>query len=696
MTTGPALPTPAGQEATSSLPERPTDVSAPWWFDTGVLWAGASLASLGVLGVAAAMLGVARTWLVLPLAAAAGSALALWARPRGRSGTVGDATPGVHRAAAAALLLALGFTMWTAWAPSQHVRIDRDPGSYTATARWIARDGSLDAVAGTGGLYDPELLRVDGLAVYDVGDGRVEFQFTHFSSAVMAAAYDVAGARALFRVPALVTGLGLLALYSVAVRVTGRPWAALVALAATALCLPVVHVARDTFSEPFAFALLWAAALAGSSAARSGHPGRWALTGVLFGAAVAARPDTAIVAVVAAPLVVVHLRRARRRGERVGPRVAALTVGLAVTAGVGLLDLLLASGGYAGRHGGEIAIAVLLAAATGVAAAVGMRLGARAAWPRWWIAHRQVLSDVGAALVGTAFVLAWFVRPRVQQMSGATDVDLVAALQQMEGVAVEPARRYGELSVVWLSWYLGPITLATAIVGLVLAVRTVLRGRAGPALVLVTASTLVVSAVSLWRPTITPDHIWAMRRYVPVVLPALAVFAALVVARVAAGAIPAARTVRSAMAVGLAAVLVAGPLWTTWPLRSTREQHGSAAVLEQACELIGADASVVVVGRPEADVLVQPLRSWCGVPAAAAADGIGVDDLDPVRAAVEREGRTLTLVASDPAALSAAGDPVVTDRAVETRQVERTLLGPPRRYLEPGEGWSLAVLRVGE
>jgi hypothetical protein len=413
--------------------------------------------------------------------------------------------------------------------------------------------------------------------------------------------------------------------------------------------------------------------------------------------AVAVRPDTLLVAVAVGPLLVLHLlavdgsdrvRRARALG--------AFGATAALAGGLGLVDLALFSGAYARQHGQDVVLAALLAALSTAVTAAVVLLGRRSvrttsAAARW----RTTLATPAAVLAVVAMLLAWFVRPRVQTMTGADPVDLVGALQRAEGVAVEPARRYGELSVQWLSWYLGPAGLAVAIGGLGVAVQRAVAGRAPRALVVVTSVFVTVGAAALWRPMIVPDQVWAMRRFVPVVLPSLLVLGTVGVAGVLSVPLRHA-AVRRALAGAAALVLVVGPLWVSWPVRSLREQHGALQVLEQACELIGPDASVVVLGRPEADVLTQPIRSWCGVPAAAVRDGVGAGDLAEVAVSVRRAGRTLVLVASDPGALASAGTPVSTDTVIETRQAERTLLRAPDRYAAPDAGWSLAVVRVGE
>lgn len=711
MTPGPARSTPAvGQGArsggsptgeASDGEAAPQGGHAPVWFERLVLVVVATVCSVGLVGLVLALVGVYRTWaaLLVGLPLAAACVAAVWRTP-------GPATPGgasgpgrrhAGPAAAVAVVVAVGFTAWASWAPSHHVLINRDPGSYTATARWLARDGDLSPQVRADGLDDEQLLRTDGFAVYDVGDGSVEFQFTHLSAVVLAAAYDLGGSGLMFRVPAMAVGLGLLALYAVALRCTRRPWVSLVAPLGAAACMPLLFVARDTYSESLAFMAVWAATLAGLRAADADEPGGWAVAGLLAGAAVALRPDTLLVAVAVGPLLVLHLLAAAgsarvRRARALGAFLAAA----ALAGGLGLVDLLLASGDYAGSHGGDVLLAGMLAALSTGATALAVP-----AWRRWVpdaeasARRRRSLATPAALVAVAAMLLAWFVRPRVQTMTGADPVDLVGALQRIEGVAVEPARRYGERSVQWLSWYLGPAGLGVAIAGLGLAVHRIVAGRATRAAVLVTSMFVVVGSATLWRPSIVPDQVWAMRRAVPVVLPSLLVLGAVAVAWLLDAPVRHAVT-RRALAAAAAFVLVLGPLWVSWPVRSLREQHGALDVLEQACDLIGPDASVVVLGRPDADVLTQPIRSWCGVPAAAVRDGVGATDLEAVASSVRRAGRTLVLVSSDPAALTPVGRPVSTGTVIETRQAERTLLRAPQRYATPDDGWSLAVVRVGE
>ena len=315
----------------------------------------------------------------------------------------------------------------------------------------------------------------------------------------------------------------------------------------------------------------------------------------------------------------------------------------------------------------------------------------------WWLLRRSGFVIPVATVAMAGLIAAWRLRPEIQVMTGRTDVPLIGGLQSAEGLPVQPDRRYGEYSMVWVGWYLGALGLAVAIIGFGVAAARTVQGSADRALVVVAALFASAGAVTLWRPTIAPDQVWALRRFVPVVLPSLAVFVAVAVAALlAVAAIPLAG--RRALAGVLVTVAVLGAASTTWPVRSLREQHGFREVLEQACGLVGDDASVVVLGRPEVDVLPQPMRSWCGVPVAAAANGVGAADLGPVLADIRAAGRTPVLVSREPVALDVPeleGRIRTTDVAVETRRAERALQRPPAAYAEPGDRWSLAVRRLG-
>ena len=95
---------------------------------------------------------------------------------------------------------------------------------------------------------------------------------------------------------------------------------------------------------------------------------------------------------------------------------------------------------------------------------------------------------------------------------------------------MDGTRTYDEWSMHWLAWWLGWLTLAVAVFAATVLVRRILDpARRGDDPVHDWVAPLVVvlgtTALTLWRPGISPDHPWADRRFVPVVLPGLLLLA---------------------------------------------------------------------------------------------------------------------------------------------------------------------------
>jgi hypothetical protein len=192
-------------------------------------------------------------------------------------------------------------------------------------------------------------------------------------------------------------------------------------------------------------------------------------------------------------------------------------------------------------------------------------------------------------------------------------------------------------------------------------------------------------------PSITPDHIWADRRYLPVVVPGLLLCAAWLLGRTwrLAATRPWRLPAQSALAIA-AILLIAGPVGRSMPLAGLHEDAGLAARMTLACEQLGDDAAIVLLGESDnylAYRLTQPLRSHCGVPAVFADATISNDRLVDLS---ERAGdRTLYVVTEYPELLE--GRPVgevftlIQHRGV---QLEQTLTMPPRDLV----GYGLDVL----
>jgi hypothetical protein len=655
------------------------------------------LVGVGLVGHVLAVVGMFSPWPAIGVGLPLGVAVWFVAVRNGLLGVfpTGDR---VGTASVLAVVLVLAWTVFAAWAPSQHVVLDRDPSSYLSTGIWLANGGQLQAEVATGGLevLDDDDLTFASAATFEVAPQTAEFQFVHHTSVLYALAYTVGGAGLVVRLPALAAGLGLLATWVVAVLVGRRPFLALLPTALLAAGAPLLFAARDTFSEPFSLAYAWWALVV--LLAVHARPQRWlgAVGGLVLGATVAVRLD-ALLFVVA--LVVLgglsslsagsaDLRRRRRDAFGVAVLAALLPVGLSTFDGVAR------AGSYFSDHGGMVLamFAVLVVALLGWGAAwvllerrPALR-GRVAPLPRSW-------SVAAGVLVVAAFAFAWFVRPHVQELR-------FPDLPPRNG-----ARSYYEDTAVWLSWYLGPIGFALAVLGLGWGTMRILRGRASAAMVVVVTITTGLCAVYLLHASVTPEQLWASRRFLPAILPGLAVAASLPLVWLLGRSrpSPAWRIAGVSAAVLLALVPLAA---STWPIRDMAQQRGYLDVVLDACDLIGDDATVLVVDPWAATVLPQTLRAWCDVPVAVPAPGLDDADRDRLLRAVAASDRRLVLVSADGVGLEAvpwaAGEQQRTRVVVNPVEPDRTYETFPDGYLDPAvvappgspDGFSLWVRPV--
>ena len=119
--------------------------------------------------------------------------------------------------------------------------------------------------------------------------------------------------------------------------------------------------------------------------------------------------------------------------------------------------------------------------------------------------------------------------------------------------------------------------------------------------------------------------------------------------------------------------------------------------VDAVCAEIGDDATVLVVDPLARLTLLPSLRGVCDVPAAHLLPSIADDPPSSVDAARRRAselGLDLVLVATDPVSLApfeSVGTTTISavSLPVTSRELERTLLGPPDRYMADDEQFFL-------
>jgi hypothetical protein len=603
------------------------------------------LVALGLVGTPLMLLGRFDRLPVL-LGTAVGIVLLELAWRRGR-----PAQQAVSRGTAVVSLLALLVVAVSTGAnarwSSQHLLVDGDPAVYAVTGQLLADTGGLEIPTGSEEVFGGvAALNYAGAGFdADAEESVVRPSFMHLLPQVLAVASWAGGPRALLWSNAVLSGLALLAVFAFGARLLGRPGWALVAMTALALSLPQQHFSRDTFSEIPAQLLVFAglALLLDAIARRRGLlPALCA--GLVLGVSCIARIDAFFYLVPLVAFAAVLALAGRGRAA------AGLTGGVAVGALVGYADLRIGSPFYLGLQKENLDLIFLALAATVVGCAIALALGrrTRALWDRL---HGRALAGGVTAVVVLLSGYAGLVRPYVETGRNLSPEQptAVASLQEQAGLAVDPLRSYDELSLQWLSWYLGPAAVTLGLLGFAVLVWRALRRQPSSAqarlalgglafLLLFGAST----ALYLWRPSIIPVHYWATRRFLPVTIPGLLLLAAWLAAAVRG---------RWRLPVGalVAVSLLVPPLVFLRGHVTEREYVPMLAVTEQICDALEPDDAVVLLGGGRLPTgLPQTVGVFCGVPVAVVDRDTTSTDLATVQQAVQGVGRRLVLLGALP------------------------------------------------
>jgi hypothetical protein len=546
--------------------------------------------------------------------------------------------------ALSALLLALAWIALNLPYASRYVTVTRDPGFLTLEALWLSKHPSPDIPMGSAfGVQQsiPDVFASTG--AYFPADGMLHAQGAKLLPGMLALAGWVGGELAVLAANLVIGALALLALYALARRVVGPLWG-LLPVVALAASVPLGAFSRTPYTEPLTVALIFGGLTMAWSAFQTGTWSRLVVAAAMIGATALARIDggASVIGLIAGVGLAAAAPLGLRSRRRLQVALFAVTCTALAMVGVGYLDLRLHSPGYLSDLGGQFR---LLTAALVATVLVSLAL----ALPRFWdpvrhlvLRHRRPLSVAAmAAIALVAAVLTsrplWLVKRLIPLGSGYDR--LVGGLQRHEGLAFEPTRSYDEMSVTWLSWYYGWPMVVLAFAGLALIARSAIRRRDPRYLVLLTVIA-APSALYLWKVSISPDMVWAMRRFLPVTIPGFLLAATITIVTI--------WSVRRRWARALAGVLAATvavfPIFAWGSLFQTAEQGGRWAEIKAVCAAIEGDHVLYVhEGEPQ---YLATLRSVCDVDVVEIRHAPTTGELTAIRQAWG--GEDLTVVAFSP------------------------------------------------
>ena len=423
---------------------------------------------------------------------------------RGRLRLGSDAAPITRTAAAPAVLLLLAAGIFFYVPPAEYINGGRDPAVYIVEGIQLAREGGFfsddplvrDVPPETRDLFfrqePPDAVfdsrRFLGYFITDMDRGIVVGQFPHLYPVWIAMAYELNGLTTARYVHGVWAIGGVLAVYFLGAALLGRR-AGFAAAALLTLNVAQVWFARYFISEPFMQALIFAALLA-FVRSQDEQPQFFApVAGVLAGLTVFAHLSAAVfMAALAAAAIAGRVMGGRLRASFLLPLFG---VGAAAIAYYATVLPHYALSLPVRVAAGERPFLLLAMTVIGLTAGI---LFVRYAGPR--IAHLldRWLPPLGFGVLITLLVYCLFFR---ESRSIFTQPPL-----EVEGL------------VTFTFYYLQPICLIAALAGWAIISGERFR-RALPFLAVVAAYALFY----FYDARITPDHFWAARRYMPVLLP---------------------------------------------------------------------------------------------------------------------------------------------------------------------------------
>jgi hypothetical protein len=353
--------------------------------------------------------------------------------------------------------------------------------------------------------------------------------------------------------------------------------------------------------------------------------------------------------------------------------VSALAVATGVPAVLAYADITrLSSGHYANLRAQVVSIGYAAVGLTVVGGLVVALCWSSPGVVRLVRAHRRRLAAVAAGSVVVAFAVlasrpAWLVSRQNDPAGYAS----LRAFQTALGLPADPTRSYDELTLSWIAWYFGWPTVALAVFGLGLLVWRLVR-RGDLRLLVPVVPPLAMGAIYFNKASIFPDQVWAMRRFLPVVIPGLLLAAVVLLA-----AIRATGSWRRPLAVLLGAQLVVVPGLVAAPLLIVREGVPQLTEVRRICSAVGDDAAVLTVDTEVTEGYLMAIRAFCRVPA----QGLrrpAPGQLAGARRAARAHGRTLFVVSGSPEVVPFAQQPDRPYSRVTIGKVSERLLDPPR------------------
>lgn len=485
---------------------------------------------------------------------------------------------------------------------SEHLFVNRDPAAYNTAALWLTTHENLSIEKPA----SEKLLDMPGLSTESLGyvtnpdnSDNLNAHGAHLLPTLQAVANTAFGIEGILRINILFGATALLAFYGFARAVTKPRWAFL-ATTIMALSLPMIFMARDSYTEPLTMTFLFGGLALLLNAQGDRKYWQWWLAGLVLGIAALTRID-AYLAFIGIELAAIAMLLVATKKDRLPLLACAvwLAIGMSIGGYLGWLDTVLLSKPYYLAHQPFIVPQLQLIAGLAVAGVIIIAINWRYNWLRWLDKITTKWRDKTIWIIIGGFFAVLASRP----------LWFVGLLDHSDPLS----RSFSEQTINWIIWYIGPITMITGVIGLSVAITRILRGK-NKHLMSFIAILSVSSLLYLLSPNITGDQVWATRRLLPIVIPGFVLLGMMAFGELyAKGKIKwhgRKYNVQVATTV-LVTLAVVSPIFISYPFAINRLYAGELAQLQAVCDKLPDKTTVVWIGESR-DFSTQSTRALCG------------------------------------------------------------------------------------
>ncbi len=501
--------------------------------------------------------------------------------------------------------LLLVWSVGNAYFTTQHILVDRDPAIYANAAAWIVDNPTLDFDNDKLFVSEDIFISTSGFQPHPE-TREIVAQGQHFLPALMGLTGRIVGAQAMYT---WVIGFGALALagmYALGRKLLGQGWS-LMATGALAVSLPFIHFARDSYTEPLSLALAMGAILMTMIAIHRNKRGVWLLSGFLIAATALNRIDAYMAMVGFVALIYLQVLTIKKTKQALTPLYAILAMPPVLV--IAWLDLYILSRQYYENLDSRY-LSQLAALAASVIGGLGLVYVVRK-WTALGAIYTK-LRTVLASASSISFVLlfAFFISMPLWRVTlSAQFKTFIEALQRREGLPINGYQNYNELSTEWISNYIGQPLWLLGLAGAAWVLYRFFKQNDQtylPVLVIFLAGSLVY----FWKPFITPDQLWATRRFLPITYPLLLILAFHVISYIASH-------VRiKQLSTKITALVVLIVLLGVYPVQATVRYAGVRAYeqydfVQEVCDITNTEPTIITWMERSRQLLQQSAYVHC-------------------------------------------------------------------------------------